>query len=330
MVIVAPCPFADDFEITAPLERALGPHVVRVTDDPQRDADMLADAEVLVTGFDRQQREPIDYVRAMPRLRWIHSLIAGLGSIATPEVADRGVLVTNGAGVFAVAIAEYAFASLVMLARGLPELMLASADGVWAAPQPLGRELCGGRAAVVGFGGIGRRVAELLAGAGMHVTAVTRTPAAHTRGAAEAVVGPAELREVLAGADAVVLCASLNPTTDGLLGERELGACRPGALLVNVARGRLVDERALAAALTGGPLAAAMIDVAETEPLPPDSPLWRLPNLWITPHLAGGTHEGKARAIERFIGNLERFVAGEAERMESVVDLRREIDGRQT
>lgn len=327
MIVVAPCGFEVDFEADAELERALAAHELRVVADPAAQRDALAAGEVLVTGFESQWQDPLDYVRAMPRLRWIHSLIAGVRPIATPDVVERGIIVTNGAGVFATPIAEYAFAALVMLARDLPRLVLASAEGRWAAPHTVGRELCGRTAGVIGYGGIGRRVAQLLAAAGMRVLAVTRTPAAHPPGPAE-VLGTDGLDRLLGESDAIVLCASLNPATEGMIGARELARCRPDALLVNIARGRLIDEAALAAALRDGPLAAAWVDVTAVEPLPPDSPLWRIPNLWITPHIAGGTHEANARVLERFAGNLEALAAGEADRMVSVVDLRRELSGR--
>src|SRR5579871_1724563 len=324
MIIVAPCPFSDDFEPSAALDAALAAHELHVIADPARAAALLADAEVLVTGFEHQRHEAIEYARAMPRLRWIHSLIAGLGSVASVEIADRGVVVSNGAGVFAIPIAEFVLAALVMLARGMPALVLANAERRWLGAQhPLGLELAGRRALVIGLGGIGSRVAELLAAAGMRVVAVTRRPHAHERGAAAEIVGPDALGPALELADAIVVCASLNATSEGLLGDAELRRAKRGALLVNVSRGQLVDERALAAALTDGPLAAALIDVTAQEPLPAGSPLWGVPNLWITPHLAGGSVEARARALERFVTNLERFAAGEFGRMLSVVDVRR-------
>jgi phosphoglycerate dehydrogenase-like enzyme len=323
MIVVAARPFEEDFADTAQLHRALDDHALAVVPDPAAQAELLREAQILVTSFERQTHDPLEYARAMPALRWIHSITAGIGSVASAEIAERAIVVTNGAGVFAPSIAEYVVASLVMLARGLPELVLAGAARRWDHGHPLGRELAGARAGVIGHGGIGRRVAELLSAIGMRVDAVTRTPG--PRGAAASVRGIEALGDLLEVSDAVVLCASLNPGTRGLLGERELSRCKPGALFVNVSRGALVDEPALARALTDGPLAGAVIDVAVAEPLPAGSPLWDVPNLWITPHIAGGTREGRARALERFVVNLPHFAAGRLEQMTSVVDVGREL-----
>jgi len=325
VIIVAPGPFEEEFTDTAPLERALTGHTLRVVADPAAAPELLLDAEILVTGFEGQEHDALEYVRLMPRLRWIHSILAGLGSVASEEIAQRGVLVSNGAGAFAVPIAEFVLASLVMLARGLGELVLAGAQHRWAGEHRLGWELDGARAGIIGYGGIGTRVAELLAGAGMTVAAVTRSPERHDPGPARELLGPDGLPALLASSDAVVLCASLNPSTRGLIGERELAALKPGAVFVNVSRGQLVDERALVRALVDGRLAGAVIDVTANEPLPPESPLWDVPNLWITPHLAGGTYAGRARALACFVDNLPRFAAGATGEMVNLVDVRREI-----
>jgi phosphoglycerate dehydrogenase-like enzyme len=324
MIIVAPCPFTEDFTLTPDIERALEPHTVHIIPDPAEAPDILSAAEILVTGFEGQAHDPLAYARAMPRLRWIHTLTAGLGSVASSELANRDVLITNGAGVFAVGIAEYAFASLVMLARGLPEVLLANASHRWQEHR-LGWELAGKQVGIIGFGGIGRRLAELLAGAGIRVWALARRPEIHVPGSAERVLGPPDLSRLLAESDAIVLCASLNPTTHNLLGPEEFSRFKRGALFVNVSRGALVDERALAQALRSGSLGGAIIDVTASEPLAGDSPLWTVPNLWITPHIAGGTLEGRARSLDRFVVNLRHFGAGQLDRMTNVVDLLREI-----
>ena len=324
MVIVAPCPFADDFTVTPDVERALEAHVVHIVPDPVDAPQILSSAEILVTGFENQAHDPLAYARVMPRLRWIHSLTAGLGSVASGEIARRDVLITNGAGAFAVGIAEYAFASLVMLARGLPEVLLASASHRWQEHQ-LGWELADKQVGIIGFGGIGRRLAQLSAGAGMRVWALARRPEMRDAGPAERVLGPSDLSHLLAESDAIVLCASLNPSTHNMLGPQEFSRCKSGSLFVNVSRGDLVDEIALADALTSGPLAGAMIDVTACEPLAPNSPLWTVPNLWITPHMAGGTLESRARSLDRFLVNLRHFDAGQFDRMTNVVDLIQEM-----
>ena len=325
MIIVAPCPFTEDFTLTPDIERALEPHTVHIIPDPAEAPDILSSAEILVTGFEGQAHDPLAYARAMPRLRWIHTLTAGLGSVASSDLANRDVLITNGAGVFAVGIAEYAFASLVMLARGLPEVLLANTSHRWQEHR-LGWELADKQVGIIGFGGIGRRLAELLAGAGIRVWALARRPETHVPGPAERVLGPPDLSRLLAESDAIVLCASLNPTTHNLLGPEEFSRFKRGALFVNVSRGALVEGvRALAQALRSGSLGGAIIDVTASEPLAGDSPLWTVPNLWITPHIAGGTLEGRARSLDRFVVNLRHFGTGQLDRMTNVVDLLREI-----
>jgi phosphoglycerate dehydrogenase-like enzyme len=143
-------------------------------------------------------------------------------------------------------------------------------------------------------------------------------------------LGPNDLLELVADADAVILCSSANPTTDRLLGREQFAAFKRGSVFVNVSRGSLVDEQALIDGLSAGPLSGAMIDVTAMEPLDSHSQLWQVPNLWITPHMAGGTREGRARSLERFLLNLGRFAAGAPDRMVSIVDLRRETAGRET
>jgi phosphoglycerate dehydrogenase-like enzyme len=323
MIVIAARPFAEDFVITPEIEEILGRHTVWVVPDPGNGSELLSEAVALVTGFENQVYKAPDYVRLMPRLRWIHSLTAGLGAVASPEIAVRNVLVTNAAGVFADAIAEYAVAALVMLARELPQIVLDGASRRWGSPR-LGQELRGRRAGIIGFGGIGRRVAELLAGVGMTVSAVTRTPGDHDRGPLERLMGPDELTRLVAQSDAVILCASANPTSERLLSRHQFSHFKHGSLFVNVSRGSLVDEGALIDALSDGVLSGAMIDVTATEPLGPESPLWEVPNLWITPHMSGGTSEGRTRSLDRFLVNLDLFAAGKVDRMVAVVDLRRE------
>jgi phosphoglycerate dehydrogenase-like enzyme len=232
-------------------------------------------------------------------------------------------LVTNGASAYAPAIAEYAFAAMTLLARELPGLLVAGSRGTWS-DHRLGRELSGKRLGVVGYGGIGRALARICSGAGMSVWGLRRTTTGDP-GPAEGILGPDQLGELLSRSDFVVLAASLNPSSRGLIGAAELALMKPGAFLINVSRGALVDESALAAALAGGRLAGSMIDVTAIEPLPPDSPLWTLPNLWITPHMAGGTHESRDRALRVFERNLSRYLAGRRDEMLNVVDVAHEL-----
>src|SRR5262249_37656170 len=137
--------------------------------------------------------------------------------------------------------------------------------------------------------------------------------------------GPDGLEDLLRQADMVVVTASLNASSRGRIGERELGLLKPGSLLVSVSRGGIVDEAALRRSLTDGRLGGAMLDVTDTEPLPPDHPLWATPNLWITPHVSGRTRESRARALALLVANLRAYAAGKLGDLRNVMDIEREL-----
>jgi phosphoglycerate dehydrogenase-like enzyme len=321
--LVLPRPLTDDFVLTPAARDVLARVEVKVVTDTRSDA--LGAADVFVTGISTETLDPLEIARQMPNLRWIHTMTAGIGSVASPELLARDILVTNAAGAYAPAIAEYTFAALVLLTRGLPELLVASSQRRWA-DHALGLDLAGKRIGIIGLGGIGRRVASLCLAAGMHVRAIRRSPTDADRDVGFEVGPPGDLDALLASSDAIVVAASSNPTTQGLLSARELALMPPHALLVNVSRGQLVDEPALMAALHERRLGGAVLDVTATEPLPPDSPLWSAPNLWITPHMAGGTLESRARSLELLVENLDRYLAGDrnlVNRVDLSAELRR-------
>jgi len=319
---VAPAALEDDFDLARDADRVLDRLDLRVVADP---GPTVADAEILITGLTTQTAPGAEFAAAMPRLRWVHSLTAGVEDLVSEDLLRRGVVVTNGAGAYATAIAEYAFAAMVMLARSLPQLVIAHAEGGWVEEHPLGSELAGKRVGIVGYGGIGRAVAGLCCAAGMSVWGLRRRPAAGDTAPAERVLAPEDLPRLLAECEFIVLAASLNPSSRGLLGPAELEAIRPGAYLVNLSRGALLDEAALASALRSGHLAGAVIDVAVAEPLPASSELWRVPNLLITPHMSGGSRESRDRAFDLLLANLGHYLTGHPEEMANVVDLQREL-----
>jgi phosphoglycerate dehydrogenase-like enzyme len=265
-----------------------------------------------------------DVVERMPALRWIHSLAAGLDELATPELAARDIVVTNSAGVYAPAIAEWAIAALVMLARDLGFRLDAQRRGDWtkSGRPDAGFELGGARLGIVGYGGIGERIAVLARAFGMHVWAIRRRPAALLPEPLERLLGPDELPALLRRSDAVVLATGINASTRRLIGTRELRLLPRGALLVNVARGGLIDTDALLAALHDGHLGGAALDVTDPEPLPADHPLWRAPRTLVTPHVSGDTPEGEERAAGLLCANLRLYAAGHPEHMANRVDLR--------
>jgi len=174
----------------------------------------------------------------------------------------------------------------------------------------------------VGYGGVGRRLALAAKALGMTVLATRRTPLVTSAEPLDVLLPPEALSRLLADSDFVVVSASLNSSTKGLIGDRELRTMKQGAFLINLSRGALIDQDALVQALTDRRIGGAVIDVANPEPLPSDSPLWNAPNLWITPHVAGDTVEGRQAAIDLLCENLRFYVRGKADRMTNLVDVR--------
>jgi phosphoglycerate dehydrogenase-like enzyme len=257
-------------------------------------------------------------VARAPRLRWIHSASAGVDRIATPLVRERGLTVTNARGVFSRPIAEYVVMMSLAIARRLPQLLELQRERTW---QPLrGRELSELTVGIVGYGSIGEEVARLLAPFGCRILATRRHP---ERGAGDAanveLHGLDQLDAVLRASDIVVIAAPLTEETAGLIGAEQLGEMREDAWLVNIARGRLLDEHALRRALDAGWIGGAVLDVFSEEPLGPDSPLYRTPNVIITPHTSWASDRVIERSVDLFVDNLRRDRAGEE--LRNVVDL---------
>lgn len=257
-------------------------------------------------------------VERAPRLRWIHSASAGVDRIATAAVRDRGLTVTNARGVFSRPIAEYVVMMSLAVARRLPQLLELQRERTW---QPLrGRELSELTVGIVGYGSIGLEVARLLAPFGCRILATRRRP---ERGAGDDV--PVELLrldrldDLLVASDIVVVAAPLTEETAGLIGAEQLSRMREDAWLINIARGRLIDELALRRALEAGWIGGAVLDVFAEEPLPSDSPLYRTPNLVITPHTSWASSRVIERTVDLFVDNLRRDGAGQP--LRNVVDL---------
>ena len=241
---------------------------------------------------------------AGPDLRWWSVVSAGVNGWPLEVLARRGVLLSNGAGLHAVPIAEYVVMGMLALAKNLPNLVHGQDRREWI-DTGSSLELFGKRVLIYGYGLIGREIAGRLRAFGMEITGVRRHP-----GREPGVVGIEGWREHLANADFVVLSAPLTDATRALIGATELRAMKSTAFLVNIARGALVDERALTEALRSGSVAGAYLDVTEAEPLPAESELWSLPNLLLTPHSSSSSTEFERRAVELFRDNLERYRAG--------------------
>ena len=249
---------------------------------------------------------------AATRLRWIHSAAAGVGGLLLPEVRRSDVVVTNSRGIHGATMAEHVIGVTIALLRDLPAAIRRQAAHEWAYIGISSiRTLRGRRMVVVGLGAIGSEVARAASALGMHVSAVRRHPGAPRPDWVASVHGSDELAEVLPLADVVVLAAPLTPETRALIGSRELRLMKPTAILVNVARGKLVDEKALVEELVRGTIAGAALDVFEHEPLDPSSGLWDLPNVLITPHTSGYREDYWDAVADIFIENARRLEAGQ-------------------
>jgi phosphoglycerate dehydrogenase-like enzyme len=256
-------------------------------------------------------------------LRWLHSAAAGVGGSLTEALRASGAVLTNSAGVHAEPIAEWVVGALLYFFRGMDVAQRAQAARRWAKddltglPCPL-RELAGSRAAVYGLGGIGAAAARRLLALGAEVRAVRRRPALGGLAGAPA-VGPGQAAWALEGAAALVIAAPLTSHTRGAVGTRELALLADGAVVVNVSRGAIVDQAALLAALDGGKLRGAALDVFDREPVPADHPFWAHPKVLVSPHVAGVTPGYWAREQALVLDNWARYREGRA--LVNVVDL---------
>ncbi len=308
-------------------ESAPGARLVMVSTEGLADGS-LDDVEVLLRGF--LTAEAFDRVMARaPRLAWVHSASAGVERVLTPASLQRGLVITNARGVFSRPIAEYVLMMILAVSRRLPQLLELQRERTW---QPLeGAELRDVTVGIVGLGSIGRAVGALATGFGCRVVAIRRRTEAGSGVAAgpgtdpeaelddrplgevmlDRVLGPESLPELLADADFIVLAAPLTPETEGMINAETLSHVKPGAWLINVARGRLVDERALLRALREGPLGGAVLDAFREEPLPPGSPFYDLPNVIVTPHTSWSSGRVLDRSVGLFCDNLARYRLGE-------------------
>jgi phosphoglycerate dehydrogenase-like enzyme len=286
-----------------------GSRLVSVSLEGLADSD-LNDVEVLLRGpmptgvFDR-------LLARTPQLMWVHSATAGVERVLTPVALERGLAITNARGVFSDPIAEYVLMMILAVSRRLPLLLELQHERTW---QPLeGREMADVTVGIVGLGSIGRRVAELVLTCGSRVVA-TRRHGEDTDDELTALIDvlPADgLPELMAQSDFVVLALPLTPDTTNLIDAQMLLHAKPGAWLINIARGALVDDRALIRAVRDGRLGGAVLDAFREEPLPADSELYGASNVIVTPHTSWSSGRVLDRSIELFCNNLARFAAGE-------------------
>jgi phosphoglycerate dehydrogenase-like enzyme len=252
-----------------------------------------------------------EILRHAPRLAWVHGHSAGADRPIYPELRSRGVTVTTSSGANAEAVAQMILTGVLALSRRLPELMDAQRRHAW---EPLlgpraPRDLAGQTALIVGLGPIGQEAARLLKMLRMQVIGVRRSEAATPH--CDHVLPFGRLDEALPLADWVILACPLTDQTRGLLDAARIALLPAGARVINVARGEVAVERELAAALASGALGGAFLDVFEVEPLAPQSPLWDIPNVMISPHTAGQTSGHYAAVGELFLDNLARWRSGQ-------------------
>lgn len=284
------------------------PRIGAVLVNPDREQiEAVADQTIAVGGHVRP-----DLLRRMPSLEWYQQWGAGADWLLRHAWArDADFTLTNVAGIHDLQIGEHVFAMLLALVRKLPQAARAQTERRWfSPPHEEFVELAGGRMLVLGYGAIGRRIAKLARAFDMKVDVVKRSVGEAPEGV-ERVGAQGDLHAFLHDADAVVVALPLTEDTSGLIGREAITRMKSSAFLVNIGRGGIVEEPALAEALREGRLAGAGLDVFEDEPLPADSPLWSAPNALITGHYAGNTRDYDRRALEVFIENIERWVADE-------------------
>lgn len=271
-------------------------------------------AEALVAGkgatvgwFDIGHRDDFaDAVRNATDLKWLFTKLAGVDGLPLEELAARKIIFTNCPGLAAPTVSEYVLLGMLSIAKGYREIIKAEMKHEWLTIPPGKVELMGSSALIVGYGSIGRMIEERLKAFGVTVTVVRRTPVS-----GEHALGPTQWRARLGEFDWIILTAPATTETTRMIGAAELSAMKKTAVLVNVARGSLVDQDALVKALVQRDIAAAFLDVTEPEPLPADHPLWSLENAHITMHLSGRsrTHEMPLTA-KRFLENLHLYCQG--------------------
>ena len=287
------------------LERArelAGARRLVITNRKEEIETLLGEIEAAAGNF------PVGWVERAPALRWFQQWFAGADWLKKyPAAVEKDFILTNNSGVHAISISEHILACLLAFARALPNSMRAQQERRWARDE-MGQtfELAGKVMLLVGVGAIGQRTAQLARGLGMRVWGVRRSPEQAEEGI-ERMVGPAGFHDLLPEADFVVLTIPATEETQGMVGREALERMKPSAYLVNIGRGKTVDEAALVEALRSGKIAGAGLDVFETEPLPPDSPLWEMPNVILTPHIAGEAQHYNERTMDIFLDNLQRY-----------------------
>lgn len=284
---------------TAPAERS-----------PEQEAQwraLLREADIL---FDFDHSHRADLPELAPKLKWIQATSAGIGQFVKrmgyAEATDW--IFTTASGVHARPLAEFAIMTMLMFAKNYRYLEKSKANQHW--ERYAASQLAGKKVGIIGLGKIGREVARLAKAFEMQVVGNRRDPDVSMPNV-DTVFGAKDLAGLLDGLDFLVLACPHTPETDKLIGEKELALLPASAVLINIARGAVVDQPALIAALQSGRLAGAALDVFDPEPLPPDNPLWKMPNVIVSPHSASTADIENVKLVELFCANLKRYLAGE-------------------
>ena len=274
--------------------------------DLERWSALGASADVF---FDFDWYEPATMPERCPQVRWIQATSAGIGGFMQRTGLDAsGLTVTTAAGIHAVPLSEFAVMGALHFVKGVPQLRERQRARHW--ERYTTRQLAGLRALVVGLGGIGRKVAHTFAALGVDVWGLGREGKHYEVPGVSRVIYRADLNEALPQIDVLVLACPLTADTEGMIGAEQIGLLKSDAVVVNVARGPVVDQAALTAALRDGRIAGACLDVFAVEPLPPDDPLWGLDNVIVSPHSASTVVTENAALVDLFIDNLGRFSSG--------------------
>lgn len=303
-------------KLILPIELAaeIEPHLpsdtkfVRVDSDGNFDGD-ASDAEVYLNGFKLKPTTLHKVLAAAPGIRWQQTPSAGVNHILTPIFLQHDIILTNGAGVHAIPISEFVLTLILYHAKQLRQLQAAHDQRNWRKSWLVLPELANSTVLIVGTGNIGQAVASRAKAFGARVWGGRRRPEPLPN--FDKIVGTDEWHALLPEVDYIVVATPLTPETKALIDETVLRSLPSHAYLINVGRGAVVDESALTKALTEGWIAGAGLDTVSIEPLPPESPLWSLPNLLITPHTSAISPALKERIAALFLDNLERYRVGQ-------------------
>jgi phosphoglycerate dehydrogenase-like enzyme len=310
---VLPLPFVDE------LRREFPQHTFIDVWDRETLRRVLPEGDAAFAAFvDR------DIVHSLSRLKWVQAPAAGVGHILSDEMIASPIVLTSARGVRARAIAEHVVGMAIALARQLPWVMEKQRNHQWGLDEIEAsrsvRTLQTRQMGIVGLGSIGLEIAQAASGFGMRVWAIRRRIDEPKPAFVERVLPPDRLNELLASSDVVVLSAPLTPQTRQLINADTLAMIKRGAFLINIGRGRLIDDEAVAAGLRSGQLGGAALDVFTREPLDPSSPFWDLPNVIVTPHMSGAMEDYWTPLVGLFAENLRRFERGDE--LLNVVDKR--------